>query len=173
MKTILALILILAAVAAFAACGDDDDDNGGDSTPTPAESVTDASPTDDGDASPTETPAPTSAGDACPSNPDPANVTEVAIGSPRPGERHNSPIVVNGVAAAFEAAIQLTLLDADRNVLADQPGMTNEGQTLAPFSEMIEFEVAAETLGCLQVYTLSAENGEPTNIAQIPLILTP
>jgi hypothetical protein len=180
MKTILALLLILAATVAFVACGDDDDDNG-DATPTTAESATDgdASPTDgdasptDGDGEPTASAAPTSAGDACPANPDPADVTEVVIGSPRPGERHNSPLAVNGVAAAFEAVIQLTLLDSSGNVLADQQGMTNEGQTLAPFSETVEFTVSGETIGCLQVYTLSAENGDPMNIAQIPLILTP
>jgi hypothetical protein len=77
------------------------------------------------------------------------------------------------VAAAFEAVIQVTLLDEDGNELYDEAAMTNEGQTLAPFQVDVDFEVDAETLGCLQVYELSAMDGSPTNIAQIPLILQP
>lgn len=85
----------------------------------------------------------------------------------------SSPFAVTGSAAAFEASIHITLLDGDGNELADQPGMTNEGQTLAPFEETVEFTVDEETDGCLQVYMLSAQDGEPVNIAQLPLVLLP
>jgi hypothetical protein len=109
----------------------------------------------------------------CPDNPDPATEEQVVIEEPPAGDRVLSPIIVAGVAAAFEAAIQLTLLDAEGNVIADQPGMTQEGQTLAPFQQEIGFEVEAETNACLQVYMLSPEDGEPIDIAQIPLLLLP
>jgi hypothetical protein len=124
-------------------------------------------------ATPVVTATPGDVTDVCPDNPDPATENEVNISGPEPGDMVTSPFTVNGTAAAFEAVIQLTLLDADGNALYDEPGMTNEGQTLAPFEESVEFSVGEEMDGCLQVYMLSAQDGSPTNIAQIPLVLLP
>lgn len=128
-------------------------------------------PAEDTTAAPTPTPAEIT--DVCPDNPDPATANEVNIDGPEPGDMVTSPFTVNGTAAAFEAVIQVTLLDDGGNPLYDEPGMTNEGQTLAPFEESVDFSVDAETDGCLQVYTLSANDGSPMNIAQIPLVLLP
>lgn len=122
---------------------------------------------------PAETATPGEITNVCPENPDPADEDVVNITGPNPGDMVRSPFAVSGQAAAFEASIQVTLLDAEGGVVADQPGMTNEGQTLAPFEELIEFSVEEETDGCLQVYMLSAQDGEPVNIAQIPLVLLP
>ncbi|HUF53086.1 MAG TPA: Gmad2 immunoglobulin-like domain-containing protein [Dehalococcoidia bacterium] len=125
------------------------------------------------DTTPVATASPGEITNLCPDNPDEATDEEVLVTGPEPGNVVSSPFAVTGSAAAFEAVIQLTLLDAEGNELADKPGMTNEGQTLAPFDALLEFTVEAETDACLQVYMLSAENGEPINIAQVPLVLIP
>jgi hypothetical protein len=119
------------------------------------------------------TPAPSLHTNVCPSNPDPATAEEVVISSPIAGATVTSPLSVQGDAAAFEAVIELRIVDGSFNELAALSGMTDEGQTLAPFEETLDFTVATQTDACLEVYMLSAENGSTINVAQVPLVLSP
>lgn len=124
---------------------------------------------------PPETPieTPDAPDSSCPANPDPADEETVVIDTPKPGDVVSSPLVIEGAAAAFEAVIQITLLDADGNTIIDQSDLTEEGQTLSPFDATISFVVDQETAACLQVYMHSPQDGSATNIAQVPLVLTP
>jgi len=119
------------------------------------------------------TPAPSLHTNVCPSNSDPATAEEVLITAPAANATVTSPLTVQGSAAAFEAVIELRIVDAGGNELTALSGMTNEGQTLAPYEETLEFTVAAQTDGCLEVFMLSAENGSVINVAQVPLVLSP
>jgi hypothetical protein len=58
-------------------------------------------------------------------------------------------------------------------VIADQSGLSEEGQVLAAFSEAIAFSVSQETLACIWVYESSARDGEPIHVVQIPVTLEP
>lgn len=109
----------------------------------------------------------------CPENPDPASPAVVVIDTPRPGDVVSSPLVIAGAAAAFEAVIQITVVDAKGNEIIDQSDLTEEGQTLSRFDAAIAFVVEQETDACLQVYMYSLQDGSPTNIAQVPVVLTP
>lgn len=109
----------------------------------------------------------------CPENPDPASEEVVVIDTPQPGDVVSSPLVIAGAAAAFEAVIQITVLDADGNELIDQSDLTEDGQTLSPFDVTLSFVVEQATEACLQVYSYSARDGSRTNIAQVPLLLSP
>ena len=109
----------------------------------------------------------------CPENPDPAGQDVVVIDTPRPGDVVISPLVIKGAAAAFEAVIQITVVDAGGNEIIDQGALTEEGQMLAPFDATLSFVVEQETGACLQVYMYSPQDGSPANIAQVPVVLTP
>ena len=54
---------------------------------------------------------------------------------------------------------QITIYDAQGNEIVDQFAMSNEGQTLAPFSESVPFTVTQATPACLWVYEISAQDG--------------
>ncbi|MEX1193736.1 MAG: Gmad2 immunoglobulin-like domain-containing protein [Dehalococcoidia bacterium] len=172
MKMLL-LLLTMTAVAAFAACGDDDDDT--DVTQTPAGSVTGA-PTASESPSATDevtaTPGPTVT-NVCPENPDSATPDELIVNSPSAGLQVSSPLVVQGLATAFEAVFHITIVDAEGNEITDQPGMTEEGQVLAPYEEPVAFEVTEATDACLEVYMLSAMDGSVINMVQVPIVLLP
>lgn len=163
-------LLLIAGVAVLAglaiACGDDD--SGGSATT----SATPASPT------PTPTYAPTPSGsvtlqNVCTANPDPATGDEVVVDSPGPSDMVTSPLQVTGKIAAFEAQFNIAIKDAGGNDIATAAGHSSEGQTLAPFSESISFSVSQETPACLWVFDFSAQDGQPSMVHQVPIILEP
>ena len=107
----------------------------------------------------------------CLLNPSPAPPDTMVVDSPTPGQRVNSPIRVTGQAAVFEAVVSLTLYDANGWVIADQIGMTEEGQRLSPFTTLVRYAVTQDTAACLWVYARSAHDGSPINVVQVPLVL--
>jgi len=141
------------------ACGDDEE--GTSSTPTTA-------PRTSAPASASPTP-----NEVCAENPDPATDDLNRVDSPSPGDTVSSPITVSGEIAAFEAAFRITIFDADGEIIADETGMSAEGQTLAPFTEYVPFSVDEETPACIWVYENSARDGEPVNVVQVPVTLEP
>lgn len=137
--------LLLVGIAVFAmlavACGGGDDDAGS-ATPTPT--TTDSSPT----ATSVYNPTPTGSIDAvnvCGGNPDPATPAQVQVTSPGPGDMVTSPLQITGLIAVFEAQFNIAIKDAGGNDIVTSPGMSSEGQTLAPFSVSVPFTVTAET----------------------------
>jgi hypothetical protein len=109
----------------------------------------------------------------CAPNPDPATPDMTFVDAPSSGDSVTSPLTVSGQIAAFEAQFNITLYDADGDPIVDVPAMSEEGNTLAPFSTDIEFEVSEETPACLWVYDISEADGEPSQVAQVPLTLLP
>jgi hypothetical protein len=173
---ILLLLLLTPALFLVAACGGDGDDGNGDAGSGGDDNG--AAATDrarDGNGEPQ--PSPGSAGPlgtVCAANPDEANDDELQIDEPLGGDPVDSPFTVRGRVAAFEATFKITLFDAAGNQLADVTGMSDEGQTLAPFQEEVSFApVNQETPACLWVYEASARDGSPTNVLQIPIRLQP
>jgi hypothetical protein len=49
--------------------------------------------------------------------------------------------------------------------------MSAEGQTLSPFSADVEYQLVAESPGCIWVYEDSPMDGSPIHVAQIPVLL--
>ena len=178
MKTLLATLSSLLVLLSLAACGDDDDDDDAD-TPTPTPSAT-ATAT----ASAT-TPAATTAAattvapistpqDVCLANPDPATPDINNVVAPADFAQVTSPVQVYGEIAAFEAQFNITVFDAQGNTIADEPAMSNEGQTLAPFFASVPFTVTAPTAACIWVYDISNADGvSRRDVVQIPVTLLP
>ncbi len=172
MKTLLAILACL-LVLAFAACGDDDEDV---ATPTASATAT---------ASATTPPATTTAAattpavtatpqNVCATNPNPTTPDINNVTLPAPGDVSASPVQITGQIASFEAVFQVTIYDAQQNELADQSAMSNEGQTLAPFSASVPFTVTQATPACIWVYEISAADGvTPIHVVQIPVTLLP
>lgn len=164
--------LLLVGIAGFAmlavACGDDDD--AGSATPTPT--ATNSSPT----ATAVYNPTPAGSIDAvnvCGANPDPATPAQVQVNSPGPGDMVTSPLQITGLIAVFEAQFNIAIKDAGGNDIVTSPGMSSEGQTLAPFSVSVPFTVTAETPACLWVYDISEADGTPSMVHQVPIYLEP
>ena len=165
MKRLLLLAAIIPAIL-VAACSDDEDSTDG------ANDQTDGGPAVTG--GPTPTPAPeTPVPDVCGPNPAPGTPETIVIEQPTPLTKHAGSLTVTGQIAAFEATFKVRIYDANGSVLVGATGMSAEGQTLSPFSQEVDLSVAEEVPACLWVYEESAVDGSPTNVAQVPISVSP
>jgi len=160
MKLFLAVVAALALLLVAAACGDV-----GPQPPPPAETPPPATPLP-----PQATPTPP---DVCQPNPDPASPDVLVIDTPQPGDAVTSPIAVSGQIAAFEATFKITIFNAAGEPIADVVGMSQEGQTLSPFSVEVAFTTPGPKPACLWVYEASARDGSPIHVGQVPILLLP
>jgi hypothetical protein len=173
------MMAALAAIVAFAvACGGDDDN----ATQTPATATTSASATGTPQTSASATPTATVANTAtatpianvCQTNPNPATSAQTVVNQPQPGDQVTSPVTVSGQINAFEAQFNIAIKDASGSDIASQPGHSQEGQVLSPFSESVPFTVATQTPACLWVFDISNADGvTPTQVVQVPITLAP
>ena len=183
MKTLLATLSSLLVLLSLAACGDDDEDAA--DTPTPSASATATTSATTSATTPATTPASTTAAattvapistpqNVCLANPDPATPDINNVVAPADFAQVTSPVQVYGEIAAFEAQFNITVFDAQGNTIADEPAMSNEGQTLAPFFASVPFTVTAPTAACIWVYDISNADGvSRQDVVQIPVTLLP
>jgi cytoskeletal protein RodZ len=174
------MMAALAAVVALAvACGDDDNATQTPATATQATSATSttqatatASPTATATVANTATATPLA--NVCQTNPNPATPAQTVVDAPLSGAQVTSPVTVSGQIAAFEAQFNIAIKDASGADIASQPGHSQEGQTLSPFSESVPFTVTTQTPACLWVFDISNADGvTPTQVVQVPITLAP
>ncbi len=174
MKVGLLLALALASIALLVAC-----DNGGDgATPAPDGAPTPAvTDSEEETATPEATPAETATAEpeVCQPNPDPATPEFQVIDQPSAGDTVTSPVTISGQVLAFEATYQIGIFDADGNPIVETFGTAGPGEAgeLAPFSIDVPFDVDEATPACIWVYEASARDGNPINVGQIPVTLSP
>jgi hypothetical protein len=110
----------------------------------------------------------------CQTNPSPATSDQTVVNQPQPGAQVTSPVTVSGQINAFEAQFNIAIKDAAGNDIATVPDVfSSQGQTLAPFSTSVPFTVASQTPACLWVFDLSAKDGSPIQVVQVPITLVP
>ncbi len=178
MKVGLLLTLALASIALFVACdnGGDGATPGPDGAPTPAvtPAVTDS---EEQTATPEVTPAETATAEpeVCQPNPDPATPEFQVIDEPSEGDTVTSPVTISGLVLAFEATYLIGIFDADGNPIVETFGTAGpaEAGELAPFSIDVAFDGDEPTPACIWVYELSARDGSPIKVGQIPVTLSP
>ena len=174
MKVGLLLALALASIALLVAC-----DNGGDgATPAPDGAPTPAvTESEEETATPEATPAETATAESevCQPNPDPATPEFQVIDQPSEGDTVTSPVTISGQVLAFEATYQIGIFDADGNPVVETFGTAGPGEAgvLAPFSIDVAFDVDEATPACIWVYEASARDGNPINVGQISVTLSP
>ena len=172
-------IAIAALAVLAAACGE----GGGTAQPEPTVTVTvtetvTATPTD----APT-TPAPTATTPtATPTGLDDVCVREgldqlgfIFVTSPEPGASVGSSFTVEGCANVFEATVSWRLLDAIDEAVIDEGFATATCGTgcVGDFSFDVTHDVEERTVGLLQVFESSPEDGSERLLSSVPLILEP
>ena len=172
------LTALAGLVALGVACSSDDNTSAtqtATATHPPAVSAT-ATPTSSPTATPVAstgapTPTPSAAANVCQTNPSPATSAQTVVNQPQPGDLVTSPVTVSGQINAFEAQFNIAIKDASGADIATQPGHSQQGQTLSPFNESVAFTVVTQTLACLWVFDLSAMDGSPIQVVQVPITL--
>jgi Immunoglobulin-like domain of bacterial spore germination len=172
--------LVLALGAAVVACDDDDDDDDGTATPTAAETATATateSPTDEPTASPTADDDDDDDENVCEPNPSPVDESDpsIIVDTPQPGDDSTSPLVVTGQARVFEATVSFSLRLEGGEVLTETFATASIGAPeFGDFEAHLGYAGLQEvTPACLWVFEVSAEDGSPNNVMQVPVDLDP
>jgi hypothetical protein len=108
----------------------------------------------------------------CGTNPSPVDASDpsIIVTAPVANASVTSPLHVEGQARVFEATVSLRLIRAD-GTEAESTAQAAEGGVLSDFSTDISFAASAQESACLWVYEVSAQDGSPRNVVQIPLTL--
>jgi Immunoglobulin-like domain of bacterial spore germination len=98
----------------------------------------------------------------------------IEVLSPTPDALATSPVTVSGTANVFEANVRIRILDENGEILADTFTTATCGTGCrGDYRKRVRFSVDHEQPGLVQVFEESAENGEPINMVEIPVVLVP
>ncbi len=136
----------------------------------------------------TPSPTPTPVVNVCPEDRDLASPESMVVEEPQEDDVLTSPAHVRGWGAGIgfeDSGVQVAIYDATGEPVAEEkvPPLPAEGRippsTLeltefsAPFAADIAFRTIAEGPGCVEVFELSAADGSPIHVVQIPVLLQP
>jgi hypothetical protein len=136
----------------------------------------------------TPSPTPTPVVNVCPEDRDLASPEIMVVEEPQEDDVLTSPAHVRGWGAGIgfeDSGVEVAIYDATGEPLAEEkvPPLPAEGRippsTLeltefsAPFAADIAFRTIAEGPGCVEVFELSAADGSPIHVVQIPVLLQP
>jgi hypothetical protein len=98
----------------------------------------------------------------------------IAVAMPQTGMRVTSPITIAGSADVFEATVNIRVLDANGEIVAESFAMATCGTGCrGDFSTQVEVPIHTKQPGTIQVFEYSAKDGSMINVVEIPVILVP
>jgi hypothetical protein len=183
---------VLLLSLALLACEDEEATEEVPSTPGLVITTVTPSPTPEPTPTPVETPEVTATAtpvaNICSVNPDPAGPDLMVLEEPRDDDAVTSPVHVRGWGAGigFEGSgAQVVVYDSLGAQLAEvnAPPLSTEGRTPpdtleptefnAPFGVDVDFATNFAQPGCIWVFEISARDGSPIHVVQIPVLLEP
>lgn len=97
----------------------------------------------------------------------------ILVESPSIGEQVSSPITVSGTANVFEATVSIGILDAQGREITGTFAQASCGTGCrGTYTKAVRYTVDGTQPGIVRVYESSAENGQPINVVEIPVVLT-
>jgi len=103
-----------------------------------------------------------------------AELAPIAVALPQSGMRVTSPVTIAGNADVFEATVNIRVLDANGEVIAESFAMATCGTGCrGDFSTQVDVPIDAEQPGTIQVFEYSAKDGSMINMVEIPVTLVP
>ena len=98
----------------------------------------------------------------------------ILVESPGIGERVSSPVTIAGTADVFEAVVSIEILDENGDTVASTFTMATCGTGCrGSYTTDVEYSVGTRQPGTIRVYEVSAMDGSPIHIVEIPVMLTP
>ena len=97
----------------------------------------------------------------------------ILVESPRIGLRVSSPVTISGTADVFEAVVSIAILDEHRGVIASSFTMATCGTGCrGTYTTDVRYDVRTRQPGTIRVYEVSAKDGSPLHVVEIPVLLT-
>jgi hypothetical protein len=98
----------------------------------------------------------------------------ILVESPGIGQRVSSPVTIAGTADVFEAVVSIAILDEHGRTVASTFTMATCGTGCrGSYATDVRYHVRTRQPGTLRVYEVSAMDGSPIHVVEIPVILTP
>lgn len=98
----------------------------------------------------------------------------ILVESPGIGERVSSPVTITGTADVFEAVVSIAILDEHGRTVASTFTMATCGTGCrGSYATDVRYHVGTRQPGTLRVFEVSAMDGSPIHVVEIPVILTP
>ena len=98
----------------------------------------------------------------------------ILVESPGIGERVSSPVTIAGTSDVFEAVVSIEILDENGDTVASTFTMATCGTGCrGSYTTDVEYSVETRQSGTIRVYEVSAMDGSPIHIVEIPVMLTP
>jgi hypothetical protein len=98
----------------------------------------------------------------------------ILVQSPGIGARVSSPVTISGSADVFEAVVSIAILDEHRRTVASAFTMATCGTGCrGSYTTDVRYHVGTRQPGTIRVYEVSAKDGSPLHVVEIPVILMP
>lgn len=98
----------------------------------------------------------------------------ILVQSPGIGERVSSPVTISGSADVFEAVVSIAILDEHGRTVASSFTMATCGTGCrGSYTTDVRYHVDTRQPGTIRVYEVSAKDGSPLHVVEIPVLLTP
>ena len=98
----------------------------------------------------------------------------IIVEHPRIGQRTSSPVTISGSADVFEAVVSIEILDEHRRTVASSATMATCGTGCrGSYATEVRYHVGTRQPGTIRVYEVSAKDGSPLHVVEIPVTLTP
>jgi hypothetical protein len=98
----------------------------------------------------------------------------ILVDTPGIGERVSSPVTIAGTSDVFEAVVSIEILDGNGDTVASTFTMATCGTGCrGSYTTDVRYDVGTRQPGTIRVYEVSAMDGSPIHIVEIPVMLTP
>lgn len=98
----------------------------------------------------------------------------IVVEDPVPGDEIHGPLTIKGNANVFEATVSIKVVGEDGETLAEDFTTATCGTGCrGTFEKRISIEVERRTPVIIKVFESSAEDGRPTNVVRVPVVLIP
>jgi Immunoglobulin-like domain of bacterial spore germination/Sporulation and spore germination len=98
----------------------------------------------------------------------------ILLESPGIGVRVSSPVTISGSADVFEAVVSIAILDEHGRTVASSFTMATCGTGCrGSYTVDVRYDVGTRQPGTIRVYEVSAKDGSPLHVVEIPVLLTP
>jgi hypothetical protein len=98
----------------------------------------------------------------------------ILVEAPGVGERISSPVTIAGTSDVFEAVVSIEILDENGDTVASTFTMATCGTGCrGSYTTDVEYSIETRQPGTIRVYEVSAMDGSPIHIVEIPVMLTP
>jgi hypothetical protein len=98
----------------------------------------------------------------------------ILVQTPGIGDRVSSPVTIAGTADVFEAVVSIAILDEHGRTVASSFTMATCGTGCrGSYTTDVRYDVGTRQPGTIRVYEVSAKDGSPLHVVEIPVTLTP